>query len=50
MEPHNARSMACYDVAFPLMPLRTAADLGEAELRGFEDPVKLWELRWQEQG
>ena len=25
------------------------ADLGETELRGFEDPVKLWELRWQEE-
>jgi class 3 adenylate cyclase/predicted alpha/beta hydrolase len=24
------------------------ADLGETELRGFEDPVKLWELRWQQ--
>ena len=24
------------------------ADLGETELRGSEDPVKLWELRWQE--
>ena len=24
------------------------SDLGETELRGFEDPVKLWELRWQE--
>ncbi len=24
-------------------------DLGETELRGFEDPVKLWELRWQEE-
>ena len=24
------------------------ADLGETELRGFEDPVKLWELRWYE--
>ncbi len=23
------------------------SDLGETELRGFEDPVKLWELRWQ---
>ena len=23
---------------------------GETELRGFEDPVKLWELRWKEQG
>ena len=23
------------------------ADLGETELRGFEDPVKLWSLRWQ---
>ena len=23
------------------------ADLGETELRGFEDPVKLWELRWR---
>ena len=22
------------------------ADLGETELRGFEDPVKLWEVRW----
>ena len=25
------------------------ADLGETELRGFEDPVKLWEVRWREQ-
>ena len=25
------------------------ADLGETELRGFEDPIKLWELRWEEQ-
>ncbi len=24
------------------------ADLGETELRGFEDPVKLWELRWEQ--
>ncbi len=24
------------------------SDLGETELRGFEDPVKLWELRWEE--
>ena len=24
------------------------ADLGETELRGFKDPVKLWELRWEE--
>ncbi len=24
------------------------ADLGETELRGFEDPIKLWELRWKE--
>ncbi len=24
------------------------SDLGETELRGFEDPVKLWELRWQD--
>ncbi len=24
------------------------ADLGETELRGFEDPVRLYELRWQE--
>ena len=23
------------------------ADIGEIELRGFEDPVKLWEVRWQ---
>ena len=23
------------------------ADLGETELRGFEDPVKLWEVRWK---
>ena len=22
------------------------ADLGETELRGFEDPVRLYELRW----
>ena len=27
---------------------RLFSDLGETELRGFEDPVKLWELRWQE--
>ena len=26
------------------------ADLGETELRGFEDPVKLWEVRWRENG
>ncbi len=26
------------------------ADLGEAELRGFEDPVRLYELRWREAG
>ena len=26
------------------------SDLGETELRGFEDPVKLWELRWQAEG
>ena len=26
------------------------SDLGETELRGFEDPVKLWELRWQDEG
>ncbi len=24
------------------------ADLGETELRGFEDPVRLYELRWKE--
>jgi len=24
------------------------SDLGETELRGFEDPVKLWELSWQD--
>ncbi|MCH6556149.1 MAG: hypothetical protein IH797_06050, partial [Chloroflexi bacterium] len=24
------------------------ADLGETELRGFEDPVRLYELRWRE--
>jgi class 3 adenylate cyclase len=24
------------------------ADRGEAALRGFEDPVRLYELRWQE--
>ena len=26
------------------------ADLGEAELRGFEDPVRLFEVRWREAG
>ena len=25
------------------------SDLGETELRGFEDPVKLWQLRWREE-
>ena len=25
------------------------ADLGETELRGFEDPVRLYEVRWQEE-
>ena len=25
------------------------ADLGETELRGFEDPVRLYELRWREE-
>ena len=24
------------------------ADLGETEMRGFEDPVRLYEVRWQE--
>ncbi len=24
------------------------ADIGETVLRGFEDPVKLWEVRWAE--
>ena len=24
------------------------SDRGEVALKGFEDPVKLWELRWQE--
>lgn len=24
------------------------ADLADSELRGFEDPVKLWELGWRE--
>lgn len=24
------------------------SDLGETELRGFEDPVRLWELRWED--
>ncbi len=26
------------------------ADRGETELRGFEDPVRLYELRWREAG
>ena len=26
------------------------ADLGETELRGFEDPVRLYDLRWREAG
>ena len=26
------------------------ADLGETELRGFEDPVRLYELRWRQAG
>jgi class 3 adenylate cyclase len=26
------------------------ADRGEAVLRGFEDPVRLWQLRWQDEG
>ena len=26
------------------------SDLGDTELRGFEDPIKLWELRWQADG
>lgn len=25
------------------------ADLGDTELRGFEDPVRLWELRWRDE-
>ncbi len=25
-------------------------DIGETELRGFEDPVRLYELRWREAG
>ncbi len=26
------------------------ADLGETALRGFEDPVRLYEVRWREDG
>jgi class 3 adenylate cyclase len=26
------------------------ADIGETELRGFEDPVRLYEVRWREEG
>ena len=26
------------------------ADRGMADLRGFEDPTQLWEVRWQEEG
>jgi class 3 adenylate cyclase len=26
------------------------ADRGETALRGFEDPVRLFEVRWREQG
>ena len=26
------------------------SDRGETEMRGFEDPVKLWELRWRDEG
>jgi adenylate cyclase len=26
------------------------ADRGEADLRGFEDPVRLYEVRWRETG
>jgi class 3 adenylate cyclase len=26
------------------------ADLGEIALRGFEDPVRLYEVRWREDG
>ena len=25
------------------------SDRGEAPLRGFEDPVRLWEVRWREE-
>ena len=25
------------------------ADTGEVALKGFEDPVKLWEVRWQDE-
>ncbi len=26
------------------------ADFADTELRGFEDPAKLWELKWREGG
>ena len=26
------------------------ADLGDSTLKGFEDPVRLYELRWREAG
>jgi class 3 adenylate cyclase len=26
------------------------SDRGETELRGFEDPVRLYEVRWREEG
>ena len=45
--------MIAYDIASAFSPHVVVqgflfSDIGETELRGFEDPVKLWELRWQE--
>ncbi len=49
-----SQSVACQILA-PIVVRELAAgkqfmfaDLGETELRGFEDPVRLFELRWRE--
>ena len=32
------------------MAVRSGVAMGKAELRGFEDPVRLYEMRWREEG
>ena len=44
-----SRSKSCFTVVRELVKGKQFmfADLGETELRGFEDPVRLYEVRWQ---
>ena len=44
----DERAVAYKDVIF--LDSFLVADRGETALRGFEDPVRLYEVRWREEG